>query len=71
VPVGDLPELLADLPGCTIAAREPVSLAEAVLAAFERGGDPALRRRAEQLSRGSIAERTVALYESVLGKATL
>lgn len=70
VPVGDLPELLADLPGCAIAPREPVSLAEAVLAAFERGSDPALRRRAEQLSRRSIAERTVALYESVLGKTS-
>jgi teichuronic acid biosynthesis glycosyltransferase TuaC len=71
VPVGDLPELLADLPGCAIAPREPISLADAVVAAFERGGDPALRRRAEQLSRANTAERTVALYENVLGRTAV
>jgi glycosyltransferase involved in cell wall biosynthesis len=71
VPVGDLPELLADLPGCTVAPRDPMALADAVLAAFECGGDHALRRRAEQLSRRRTAERTVALYESVLEEAGL
>jgi glycosyltransferase involved in cell wall biosynthesis len=70
VPVGDLPELLAGLPGCTLTPRDPVALADAVLYAFERGGDPILRHRAEQLSRRRVAERTVALYESVLTKNT-
>jgi glycosyltransferase involved in cell wall biosynthesis len=70
VPVGDVPELLAGLPGCAITSRDPVALADAVVRAFERGGDPALRRRAERLSRSRIAERTVALYESVLAKRT-
>ncbi len=70
VPVGDLPELLAGLPGCTVAPRNAIALADAVLHAFERGGDPALRHRAERLSRSRIAERTVALYESLLKKPT-
>jgi hypothetical protein len=70
VPVGDLPELLAGLPGCTLAPRDPAVLADAVLYAFERGGDPMLRPRAVQLSRRRVAERTVALYESVLTKNT-
>jgi glycosyltransferase involved in cell wall biosynthesis len=70
VPVGDVPELLAGLPGCSIAPRDPVPLSKAVLRALEHGGNPALRQRAERLSRHRIAERTVALYESVLTKTT-
>jgi len=70
VPVGDLPELLAGLPGCAVVPRKPIALADAVLHAFERGGDPMLRQRAEQLSRRRVAERTVALYESVLTRNT-
>jgi teichuronic acid biosynthesis glycosyltransferase TuaC len=68
VPAGDVPELLAGLPGCEVVAREPAKLADAVLQAFKRGGDPALRKRVERLSRRHVAERTVALYESVLGR---
>ena len=66
VPVGGMPELLADLPGCAIVPRDPVALARAVLAAFEHGGDAALRRRAEQLSSARVAEQTVALYQRIL-----
>lgn len=69
VPVGDLPELLAGLPGCKVVPPVPSALADAVLHAFERGGDPLLRQRVGRLSRRHVAERTVALYESVLGKA--
>jgi teichuronic acid biosynthesis glycosyltransferase TuaC len=68
VPVGDVPELLAGLPGCAIAPRDPVVLAEAAMRAIERGGDSKLRTRAEGVSRRRVAERTVALYESVLAK---
>jgi glycosyltransferase involved in cell wall biosynthesis len=70
VPVGDLPELLEGLPGCTVAPRDPIVLADAVLHAFERGGDPLLRQRTHRLSRRVVAERTVALYEDVLTKRT-
>src|SRR5205814_5587092 len=70
VPVGDLTELLAGLPGCAVAPREPVALADAVLHALDRGGGPILRQRAERLSRPRTAARTVALYESVLRRST-
>jgi teichuronic acid biosynthesis glycosyltransferase TuaC len=70
VPVGDLPELLEGLPGCTLAPRDPIVLADAVLHAFERGGDPLLRQRTDRLSRRVVAERTVALYEDVLTTRT-
>jgi teichuronic acid biosynthesis glycosyltransferase TuaC len=66
VPVGDLPELVEGLPGCAVVPRDSSALAKAVLAAFETGRDPALRRRAELLSGRRVAERTVALYEGVL-----
>jgi glycosyltransferase involved in cell wall biosynthesis len=69
VPVGDMPELLADLPGCAVVPRDPARLAGAVLAALVHGPDPALRQRAEQYSRERIAERTVDLYQRVLGDA--
>ena len=49
VRVGDLPELLAGLPGCAVVPRNPVALADAVLTAFECGRDPTLRRRAEHI----------------------
>jgi glycosyltransferase involved in cell wall biosynthesis len=68
VPVGNVPELVAGLPGCEIVSRDPSRLADAVLRALELGGDPALRRRVEPVSRKRVAERTVALYESVLGR---
>jgi glycosyltransferase involved in cell wall biosynthesis len=68
VPVGDLPQLLAGLPGCALAPRDPVALADAMLRAFECGGDPALRQRVDRLSRRRVAERTVALYETVLAR---
>jgi glycosyltransferase involved in cell wall biosynthesis len=68
VPVGDLPSLLAGLPGCAVVARDPVALADATLKALEGGGDPALRQRVEGLSRSRVAERTVALYDSVVGR---
>jgi glycosyltransferase involved in cell wall biosynthesis len=71
VPVGDVTDLVAGLPGCTIAPRNTVALADAVLRALEHGGDPELRRRVERLSRRHVAKRTVALYESVLGRAPL
>jgi teichuronic acid biosynthesis glycosyltransferase TuaC len=69
VPVGDLPQLLSGLPGCEIVARDAVELADAILRAFSSGRDPMLRQRAEQLSRRRVAERTVALYESVVARA--
>ena len=68
VPVGDVPQLMAGLPGCEIVPRNPVALADAVVRTVGRGGDPALRRRVGCLCRRRVAERTVALYESVLAR---
>ena len=65
VPVADVPEVLADLPGCWI-AREPVDLARHVIEALEAPRDPALRRRAEETSRIRMTERLLDLYGSVV-----
>ena len=66
VPVGDMPDLLKGLPGCAIAPRNAVALAGAVFEAFERGGDKALRARAESFSGARMAEQVVDLYRKVL-----
>ena len=66
VAVGDMPSLLAGLPGCAIAPRSPAALADAVVTAFEFGGDRALRQRAEAFSGARMAERVVAVYRNVL-----
>jgi glycosyltransferase involved in cell wall biosynthesis len=71
VPVGDVPQLLDGLPGCAIAPRDDAAaLARAVVRALEGGRHSALRRRVEWVSSRRIAERTVALYESVLTTAS-
>jgi teichuronic acid biosynthesis glycosyltransferase TuaC len=67
VPVGDVPTVLMGLPGCTIAPRDPEALAHGVLAALEADRAPALRARAEEFSEGRMAQRTLALYEAVVG----
>jgi teichuronic acid biosynthesis glycosyltransferase TuaC len=66
VPVGDVGELIEGLTGCVIAPREPEALVRGILAALDAGRDPALRRRVERFSARKTAERTLALYESVL-----
>lgn len=71
VAVGDLPQLLDGLPGCAIVPRDPVALSDAILRAFAIGRNPMLRQRAERLSRRRVAERTVAVYESVLARVTV
>jgi len=66
VPVGDVIETLAGLPGCEIAAREPASLAAAVTRALASPRSHALRERALATSRSLTAERVAAVYRQVL-----
>jgi glycosyltransferase involved in cell wall biosynthesis len=67
VRVGDVPDLIAGLPGCAIASRDPAALAEAVLASLDTGRRAELRQRAERFSRPRVAERVSALYNGVAG----
>jgi glycosyltransferase involved in cell wall biosynthesis len=69
VPVGDLPALLADLPGCTIVRRDPLLLAQAVSQACTVR-DPGLRRRALAFSYERVAERIKDVYATVAGRRT-
>jgi glycosyltransferase involved in cell wall biosynthesis len=66
VPVGDVPTLLAGLPGCSIAARDPRDLGDALVAAMAAGHPHELRQRAEQYSRPRIAEQVADLYRLAL-----
>jgi teichuronic acid biosynthesis glycosyltransferase TuaC len=66
VPVGDVPEVLAGLPGCSIARREPAAIGRAIVAALGSERRPELRTRAERDARPRVAERLIAFYERVL-----
>jgi teichuronic acid biosynthesis glycosyltransferase TuaC len=66
VEAGDVPKVLAGLPGCGIFRREPDALARGLLTALHAERDPELRRRAERTSRGAVARRVAAVYDSVL-----
>jgi teichuronic acid biosynthesis glycosyltransferase TuaC len=66
VPVGDVPRVLARLPGCEILPRDPQSLAQGVLRAMAAGRPAELRDRAELSSRRRTAERVAQVYEDVL-----
>jgi glycosyltransferase involved in cell wall biosynthesis len=66
VAVGDLPELLADLPGCAVVPPDPARLGDALVAALAERGRPELRERIAPYGRRVIAERIVDVYRAVL-----
>jgi teichuronic acid biosynthesis glycosyltransferase TuaC len=65
VEVGDVPDVLAGLPGCGVFPSESPTLAQGVLRALESERDPAWRHRAERYSRRLIAERLLTVYAGV------
>lgn len=65
VEVGDVPRVVASLPGCGVYPRDPHALAAGVVRAFAAGRPVELRRRAERYSRRRTAERLAVLYASV------
>lgn len=65
VPVGDVPQTLAGLPGCAVTRRDAECLADSVLGALESPSHAALRMRALEFARPVIAERVRKVYESV------
>jgi glycosyltransferase involved in cell wall biosynthesis len=68
VRVGDVADVIAQLPGCGVYDRDPRMLAEGVLEALVKGHDPALRQRAEEFSRPRIAQRVAEVYERVVAE---
>ena len=66
VPVGDVPDVLAGLPGCAIVQRNPSLLADALLTAITVRDD-ALRRRALDFSYDRVAAQILEVYARVQG----
>jgi teichuronic acid biosynthesis glycosyltransferase TuaC len=66
VDVGDVREVIAGLPGCTLAERDPSELGMAIADAVTQARQPELRDRAAQTSRPRVAKQLVALYEEVV-----
>lgn len=67
VPVGDVPETVEGLRGCSVVDREPSALASALLHSIASGKPTELRERAiDRYSGESIAARLANLYRSIL-----
>jgi teichuronic acid biosynthesis glycosyltransferase TuaC len=65
VEVGDVAQVISDLPGCGVFPRQPQELALGVLDALAAERHPDLRRRAQETSRRRVAERLAAIYADV------
>jgi glycosyltransferase involved in cell wall biosynthesis len=66
VRVGDVPDVIGELPGCSVHERDVASLAGGVREAFAATDRSALRRRALAYERLALARQVVSVYESVL-----
>jgi glycosyltransferase involved in cell wall biosynthesis len=66
VDVGDVPTVIAGLPGCAIVRRDPEALARAVGRALRAGRDPRLREAMEAYGREPIAARVLQVYRRLL-----
>lgn len=66
VAVGDVPDVLAGLPGCSIVPRDPEAIAYAVEQALAAGRDQRLRDAMETYGREPIARRLLQVYRSLL-----
>jgi teichuronic acid biosynthesis glycosyltransferase TuaC len=66
VPVGDVAQLIDGLPGCAVASRGAETLGRAVIAALGAGRSPQLRERVVAHSQERVAQRLVAVYESLV-----
>jgi glycosyltransferase involved in cell wall biosynthesis len=69
--VGDVPELLRDVPGCHVAPREPDKFGRALASALSFGRLSEGRRtlRAKHLEMEQVARKVAAVYQSVLRSA--
>jgi glycosyltransferase involved in cell wall biosynthesis len=70
VPVGDVPELLKDAPGYAVCSRDPLALAESLVALLKnetpvRGREAIERKR---LDLESVAHRITDIYKSVVAE---
>lgn len=68
VPAGDVPDILAGLPGCATAPRDPGLLADAVLSALTVRDD-ALRLRALHYSHDRVAGKILEVYNRVQSRS--
>jgi teichuronic acid biosynthesis glycosyltransferase TuaC len=66
VRVGDVPEVIAGLPGCSVTRRDPRELARAIAAALEAERSEALRERALEFSQERVAQRLLGVYRDAL-----
>jgi glycosyltransferase involved in cell wall biosynthesis len=69
VEVGDVPQVIGGLPGCSLQPRSVERLADGVRAALRAEDREALRQRAAAYDRPAVARLVVDLYRSVLERS--
>ena len=69
VDVGDVSSVIAQLPGCAIVSRDPVSIADGIYRAVLGPRDASLRARAELTSRGAVAQQVLNVYRDALRRS--
>jgi glycosyltransferase involved in cell wall biosynthesis len=69
VDVGDVRERIDGVPGCAVAAADPVSLASALGAALRAERDCAGRARIEELSHPRVAAQIAGIYAGIVSSA--
>jgi glycosyltransferase involved in cell wall biosynthesis len=65
-PVGDVEERLRGVAGCQVRPAEAGSLADALVAALQRGRCPEARRAVKSVSVAAVARRVLGVYAAVL-----
>ena len=71
VRVGDVPDVVAGLPGCAVVPRDPAALAAAVKRALRAGRSRRLRESMQAYGRRQIAERVIDVYRRRIAKLAL
>jgi hypothetical protein len=66
--VGDVAEIIGQTQGCSICRHDPDDLATGIERALQHSGPTTGRMDISHLERSVVAERVIAVYESVLKK---
>jgi teichuronic acid biosynthesis glycosyltransferase TuaC len=66
VEVGDVPEILEGLPGCSTRGNNPGDLADGLIGAFQMGRTSGGRHRVTPYASDRIAERVLEIYQQVV-----
>jgi len=68
VPVGDIPEVIADTEGCYLCTQDPEDIAEKLRTILEKGKRSNGRDKIARMEIGIISRRIIKVYQELVGK---